>query len=82
MLQCSVFQVRNWMNALDWDCTLRLCTAVRRSTQVEFKLVYGPGARQMLDHSTAIYKISIGRMALMFQSYIKFKFNMLANILY
>ena len=51
-------------------------------SQVKFKFVYGPGAlKKKVTDFTTIYRISVGKMALMFSFYFNFNINVLANIL-
>ena len=49
------------------------------TTQVEFKLVYGPRTLAKVTDFMTIYRISLGKMALTFSFYFNFNINISAN---
>ena len=61
-------------------CRNAIVLALKSTSRVEFKLVYGPGARHV-DDSITINRISIARMALIVSFYLNSNINALANIL-
>ena len=50
------------------------------TTQVEFKLVNGPSASAKVTDFMSIYRISLGKIALIFSFYFNFNINISANI--
>ena len=49
-------------------------------SQDRFKLVYRPGTMAKFTEFKTIYRISVGKMALMYSFFFKFNINLLASI--